>query len=511
MTDDFAKSSLQTINLRLLFAALVVGAASGFVASLYRLMLIWLERWSLFIYSLAKKQLIWLPVIFVALLGFALVIAWMLQHYPMAGGSGIPQIKGQLQGYFHVRWLSTVLIKFIGGGLAILGGLSLGREGPSVQIGASVGEAVGIGLVKTKRQRNILMASGASAGLAAAFNAPLAGVMFTLEEIYKYFSPIILLSCMAAAVVSDAISRLLCGSEAVFDFHLSGQIPISDYGYLIVLGLVMGLFGAFYNWSLLKSQRLMGKVTLNIRVMISFLAAGLFGLYFPLVTGSGHALVDKISISWTLSFLALIFIGKFILSMISYSSGAPGGIFFPLLVLCAALGGIFAQILSIGFGFPKVFFANIIIIAMAAGFSAIVRAPITGMVLMIEMTGNFANLLPLAVVSLIAYVVAELLKTRPIYDSLLSRMLATQQNEENHAKAELYFEVLVQAHATAERKKVKDIAFPHNALLVSVTRGGEKLIPNGEFKIYAGDYLLLLTDEAHEVSSREQMKKLTEK
>ena len=124
-------------------------------------------------------------------------------------------------------------------------GLSLGREGPSVQLGASMGQMVSSRLAETERHKRILIASGASAGLSAAFNAPLSGVMFTLEEVFKYFSPLILLTCMTSAMVADMVARIMFGSGPVFHFQIVGSIELSNYWLLIILGIILGFFGAF--------------------------------------------------------------------------------------------------------------------------------------------------------------------------------------------------------------------------------------------------------------------------
>lgn len=196
----------------------------------------------------------------------------------------------------------------------MLGGLSLGREGPSVQLGASMGQMVGEKLAQTERHRRILIASGASAGLAAAFNAPLSGVMFTLEEVFKYFSPLILLTCMTSAVISDAVSQLFFGSGSVFHFIVKGSIALQDYWLIILLGIILGLFGAVYNKTLLWGQKWMKKIPrVYVRVLISFIAAGVLAFTFPLVIGSGHTLMDQLSFGWGLGLLSLIFLGKFFL------------------------------------------------------------------------------------------------------------------------------------------------------------------------------------------------------
>lgn len=501
-------------NLYLIGLSCLVGLTAGTLASLYRLSLEVAEKIGRAGYGLVVAQPILSIVMVVSLIVLALVIAFFMKKFPMASGSGIPQVKGQLQGYFKPNWFTTAYAKFVAGTLAMLGGLSLGREGPSIQLGASMGQMVSSHLAQTERHKRILVASGASAGLSAAFNAPLSGVMFTLEEVFKYFSPLILLTCMTSAIIADSVSRLFFGSGAVFNFTVTNSIQLSDYWLLIILGIILGIFGAIYNWSLLFGQRMMKKVPkVKWRVMISLAATGIAGLFFPLIIGSGHTLIDQLNFGWGLSFLLLIFVCKFFLSMISYVSGVPGGIFFPLLVLGASLGAAYASFAINLFHLPTALFANFVILAMAGAFTAIVRAPMTGILLLVEMTGSFSHLLPLTVVSLVAYVVADLLNAQPIYDSLLSNMLADNKDEPTEDKAgHIFIEMIVQFDSMAANQRLAKLPLPADCLLIAVHRVGREIVPNGETELMAGDYLTFMVSQTEETNARQQLTKLlTEK
>ena len=500
-------------NLYLLFLSVLVGLTAGFLASLYRLALEKAETLGREIYHFVSLHLMFIPFLVISLVIIAGIVSLFMKWFPMSSGSGIPQVKGQLQGYFRNNWFTTAFSKFIAGTLAMFAGLSLGREGPSIQLGAAMGQMVSDRLAQTERHKRILIASGASAGLSAAFNAPLSGVMFTLEEVFKYFSPLILLTCMTSAMVADVVSRIIFGEGAVFHFQISGSIALSDYWLLLILGVILGFFGAFYNWTLLSSQRLMSKIRLPfVRVVISFLSVGLMALIFPIVIGSGHILMDSFSFGMGLGFLCLILIAKYFISMISYASGVPGGIFFPLLVLGASLGAVYATIVLAAFHLPSHLFANFVILSMAGTFTAIVRAPMTGILLLVEMTGSFDHLLPLALVSLVAYVIADLLGSEPIYDSLLERMLSARNGDEEISEGQMMFETMVQFDAKADHKRLEQLALPEGVLLVSIHRSGKDLIPRGKTELQAGDYLTFLVNREDEVVAREQIRKiLTEK
>ncbi|PHV70478.1 ClC family H(+)/Cl(-) exchange transporter [Sporanaerobium hydrogeniformans] len=501
------------MNIPLLLKSICVGICTAIVVILYRMTLTYAEQLAFGIYDFFRENIIAIPFLFIGLCIVGYVVGYLVSKNKMISGSGIPQLKGQLMGYLKNDWLHTLWAKFMGGTLGIISGLSLGREGPSIQLGACVAEGIGKKLGQNRLERKILMVSGASAGLAAAFNAPLAGVLFALEEVFKYFSPIILLSTMSSAIIADFISKQVFGMEAIFQFDIQGSIPLQDYWMLILLGILLGIMGVLYNSILLKSQELYRKINfLNSRVklIIPFIGAGLLGLTFPAVLGGGHHMIEYFNLSSGIFFLFALFVIKFLFSMVSFGSGAPGGIFFPLLILGATLGSIFASISVHYFGYNETLFYNFVIVAMAGYFTAIVRAPITGIVLILEMTGSFSHLLSLTVVSLTAYVVADLLKSQPIYESLLDNLLKASNHEEleeEHSK-KIMIELLVQYGAALEGKQVKELKWPSKCLLVSIKRGDKEILPKGDTQIKAGDYLLVLTDINSEWKTRKKLEKM---
>ncbi len=219
--------------------------------------------------------------------------------------------------------------KIIGGALSILG-VFLWQRGPAIQIGACVAEGVGNKFAASRTEKKVLIASGASAGLAAAFNAPLAGAMFAMEEVFKYFSPVILLSTLLSAVVADFTSKMIFGISPIFNFDVQGNIPLSGYWLLFILGAMLGVAGAFYNYILIQTQMLYKKMSwlsVKTRPIIPFICAGFLGLVFPSLLCSGHSIISGLDVSNGLRFLLVLLVVKFLFSMLSFGSGAPGGIF----------------------------------------------------------------------------------------------------------------------------------------------------------------------------------------
>ncbi len=499
-------------NVKIIAISTLIGVVAGLVSVLYRVMLSYAEEFSFSVYSFVADNSKYIPLLFIGLAAMGYFVGLLIKHKPLISGSGIPQVKARMMGYLSGSWFGTLVAKFVGGCMAIVGGLSLGREGPSIQLGALVAEGISEKCTTDRTERRVYIASGASAGLAAAFNAPLAGVMFALEEIFRYFSPMVLLSTMVAAIVADFVSKLFFGIGNVFDFTITQSIPIQYYWIFLVLGVILGLSGVFYNKCIIQSQKIyrkMSKLPTPVKIMIPFMLAGILGLTFPIVLGGGHAVLEELHISTSLLILVAALVIKFIFSMVSFGSGAPGGIFFPLLVLGSLLGAIFAKIVIPMFDLDEVLFYNFVIIAMAGYFTAIVRAPLTGIILLVEMTGTLSQLLPLIITSAIAYIVAEELGNKPIYDSLMESLLKSRGLEEEPVdQTKILVETIVQMGCPIEGKKLMDITLPKKCLVVSIKRGEEDITPNGNTVVKGGDYLLVIVSVAKERMLRDSLEEL---
>lgn len=399
----------------------VVGITAGLVTVLFRAALSQEDSWLKAALTYCNANPAMIPVWLLVLSAAAGLVTLLLRWEPLISGSGIPQVEGELQGNIQTVWWKVLLAKLAGGMVAIGSGLALGREGPSIQLGAMAGKGVSRISGRITEER-LLLTCGASAGLAAAFNAPLAGVLFSLEEVHKKISADLLLPCMASSIMADFISRNIFGLAPVFQISQHSMLPLKEYWLVVLLGILLGLFGVLYNRSIAWIQTLYDKIPrLYVRILIPFLLAGLLGFVYPEVLGGGHGIVEGLSADHTVGMLALLLAVRFLFSLISFGSGAPGGIFLPLLVLGAVLGCLVGQ--AAGLAGLSVPIENFIILGMAGFFAAVVRAPITGILLIYEMTGGVSHLLSFALVSIIAYAVADLLHAEPIYDQLLRRIL----------------------------------------------------------------------------------------
>ena len=417
-------------NIVFVMKGLVIGTFASLSAVAYRAVLGKSEQFCQQIYGYADSPLR-IVLLFLFLLLIGLVVGRITESEPLIKGSGIPQLEGQFHGHLSPRPLAVLVKKFVGGALAIVCGLSLGREGPSIQLGAMTGQLVADRLPDTnEEEKNLLLLCGACAGLAAAFNAPLAGVAFALEETYKKITPKVVFATAAATIIADTISKLFFGMQPALHMPHVDTLPLSVFFLYPIVGICCGCFGALFNKTLMVTQKLYKKLPLRdtYRIVIPFLVAGVFGLVLPEVLGGGHHIITHLSgDGMEAGEMLLLLACKFAFTMICFCSGAPGGIFFPLLVLGALSGGIIGSGACAVLGLPEICMINFFLLGMTGMFSGIVRAPITGIILVAEMSGSLTQFIGLVIVSIVAALTANMLGSKPVYDELLENMLRERQ------------------------------------------------------------------------------------
>ncbi len=477
---------------RLIWLGLLIGVVSGLTAVAYRLALQKLEALrSLLIAGLTDGWRIFFY--FTGLLFLALLTCLLVRDEPLIKGSGIPQVEGQIQGYFAPNWLRVLSRKFIGGCLCILGGLSLGREGPSIQLGAMAAQGLSSRFKLSRADQRYLLTCGACAGLSAAFNAPLAGLMFGLEEIQKNFSSRAIFPALMASVTADVVSKLFFGTEGSLGIALpTDALPLQFYGLYLLLGPLMGIAGWFYNTTLFgisKAYR-RGPWPEWLQPLFPFLLAGVLALTLPQVLGGGHDLITGMAAGrFTLRMLALLLAGKYLFSMLSFCSGAPGGIFFPLLVLGGLIGSIFGELAVIYLGLPQEMALRFMLLGMAGMFSAVVRAPLTGIILVLEMSASLTQLIGLSIVAALSWLTADLLGSRPVYEQMLDNMTAGTRREPTVTGEQSIIEITLTYKSALVGKRVRDIAWPGQVLVVSIIRGNKQIMPKGDTVMESGDTL----------------------
>lgn len=351
--------------------------------------------------------------------------AWLVRRFvPSAAGSGIPHVESVIAGEAPPAPLILLPIKFVGGLLAIGAGLALGREGPSVQMGTTLAHQFGTLFRCNWRESQSLLAAGAGAGLAAAFNAPLAGAVFVLEELLRRFDMRHATMALGASFGAIAVVRAIDGPTPELLVAPHFDVTALDHLLCFVLGAAAGLASLPYNRAILgaldASDRL--EWPAERKAALVGAAVGALAWFAPELAGDGGALTQRtLDGAYGLAALPLVFLLRFVLGAASYAAATPGGLFAPLLVLGAEFGSFLGQAVYAGAPDAQTHAAILAIVGMAAFFSAVVRAPLTGMILLTEMTGSSELLLPMLAACFAAMATAAACRNEPIYDALKAR------------------------------------------------------------------------------------------
>jgi CIC family chloride channel protein len=410
--------------------SLVVGAAAGLVGAAFRLSLEQADRLRDVLVSWAHGQgPAGLVLVAAACAAATAVAAALVRRYsPHASGSGIPHVEAVLNGELPPAPFLLLPVKFLGGVLAIGAGLALGREGPSVQMGASLGHLLGKALRRSWPDSRVLLAAGAGAGLATAFNAPIAGAVFVLEELARRFDLRTSIAALGASTTALSVARLFLGESPEFQVAPMPYPGSEGKTLFVALGGAAGLLAVAYNRALLGAIAAAGRLgrwPVEARAALVGAAVGMLAWFAPGLVGGGEPLTQRtLAGAVTLSVLPFAFLLRFGLAIVSYAARTPGGLFAPMLVLGAQLGLLFGALCRLAFPgleTPPEAFA---VVGMAAVFTGVVRAPVTGIVLVTEMTASFTMLLPMLAACFAAMLAPSLLGNPPIYDSLKQRPVA---------------------------------------------------------------------------------------
>ncbi len=431
----------ETIPYRLLIIGILTGCITGLFCAFFQIVPDAVTRLRLDYFYQQDQSTLAFTLLFLicgSLAAFALFIT--LKYAPEAGGSGIPEIEGALDHKRPVRWWRVLPVKIFGGICSLSSGMILGREGPSIQIGGNTGKMTADLCLISKTNAMSLIAAGGAAGLAAAFNAPLAGMMFVIEELRPQFRySFMSIKLVAVTVISATVTRsFILNNNPVFNNLPVFESPaLASYIFFILLGLIAGVFGVYFNKMVeyfqntyLRLHR--GKIPLACGII--FILGGIFGILSviaPEASGSGMMSIPDwiVAHEQTFSFLLLLLLWRTVGLMSCFCSGIPGGIFAPSLSIGTLLGA-FLGVLLEKIHLPYTPDAGILAITgMCALFAASVRAPITGIVLVAEMTNNFQFILPMMITTLTATLVANRLGGIPIYTQILNRTLRLAKKE----------------------------------------------------------------------------------
>lgn len=517
------------INIILLGA--VTGIFAGVIVTVYTALTSIGEEVSAEYYTIFLEHPAFIPLLFLGLAAGALVIGTVVRLVPMIRGSGIPQIEGAARGVVVFRWYVVLCTMFAASLACVFMGLAAGSEGPSVEMGGCAGAATGSLFRRTQMVRRLQIAAGSSAGFAVAFNAPISGLIFAMEEAFRSFSPQVFLSSavsvIAALLTSSAIRGVFneIAGTARFSTGFSFQSfvfsspSVTDFLYIMLAALIVTIFAVGFYHAVFAMQKVLKKITFFKgagRFLIPFLFAGAAGLVTVYAMGGGHSFIEALGSGGTgemefdgilglgiLASLLLVVLLRFLAGVLNMGASVPCGAFVPMLALGAGAGAILSVLFQ-KCGFSGESSDYLIIICMAVFFTVFARAPITGLFMIFEFTGQITNLLPALAGIAIGYAVPTLLKMQPGYERILNQFIESESKLEK--AVEVRIEAVVQADSQADGVKIGKLVWPSGGMVVDlVRRDGSPAVANGSTVLHAGDRIIFECMTDNEIMLREYL------
>jgi CIC family chloride channel protein len=475
-----------------LILSIFIGIFSGLAVVCFRLAIDWLH---LALLGPLPQTHSWRLFAVPSLASFV-VAALVLHLFPGIRGSGVNQTKAALYIFNGVIPFRTAVGKFICAAIAIGSGQSLGPEDPSLQIGASIASALGRWLQISREKLRLIAPVGAAAGLAAAFNAPISAVLFVIEEVIGRWSAGILGSVVLSAVSSVVIVRWFLGSEPLFRIPVTTFKRPTELIAYAVLGIVGGIASVLFAKSIgyfRPRLKALPRWTQYFQPAFAGLLIGLIAfLGAPQIMGAGYDSMDQaMHGQYTWKFLAILAVLKIVATTISFVSGIPGGMFAPTLFIGAMLGGAVGDVERIFFPHLTGSTGTYVLVGMGVLFAGFLRAPMTSVFMVLEVSGNYEIIVPVMLANTVSYVVSRSLQSIPIFD-LLTRQdgLILPSLEEEREEAILHVEDAMLAvpaiilssedYVDANARRIQDST--DSIFLVRMHPSGWNIIPRDQLQ-----------------------------
>ncbi|MDR3763792.1 MAG: chloride channel protein [Acidobacteriota bacterium] len=463
--------------------AIAIGVLAGFAVVLFRVAISMTRVWMLG----GSMHPGWPRVVLAPMVTGLVVGIIAVRYFPRVRGTGVNQTKAALYLYDGHVGPENAVAKFALSALAIGSGHSLGPEDPALQIGAGLASYVGEWLKLSKERLRMMAPVGAAAGLAAAFNAPMTAVLFVIEEVIGRWSAGVLGAVVLAAVSSVVAERWMLGSEPLFRVPLYRLNHPAELLVYAALGLAAGLLSVLFVKCIRYLRPILRRQPPRVQMLQPAAAGFLIGLLamrVPQVMGSGYEWMDLAMhdrFAWQI--LGLMVLAKFVATMLSFASSTPGGLFAPVLFMGAMLGGTAGSLEQLLFPAVNVPVGAYALVGMGALFAGILRAPMTSVFMVLEISGNYAMILPVMICNSLAYFISRSLQPMPLFDLLCQQdglNLPSIEEEDERERALLHVEdamhptlgrALLGDETIASARGIAASAAPENNFLVSLGEG----------------------------------------
>ena len=506
--------------INLIFPAVIFGSVTGIltavVITLYKLCAKHVIAASEAGYHFLRENLLWVIPVLAVLVGVAFLFTWIYRRAPHLMGGGIPTSIGMLRGILPCRWISNLVGLFFMSLTSFLIGVPLGNEGPSVQMGAAVGQGSVRTMAKKHRAWNrYSMTGGACAGFSIATGAPISGVLFAIEEAHQRISPMILIvaatSVLAGGITTDILAPLFSVSTSLFPKLDLITLHAKDIWIPLAVGIVMGLFAVLFlrYYTVISAlwKKKLKRVPHTWKIFSVFALTVLFGLISYSFISTGHELILHLfEARQTLLMLLLILVVRSTLTLFANTNGITGGIFLPLLTLGAVAASVMGQIFSHLFGLGEPYYVLIMVLGITGCIAGMMKMPLTAIVFAVEALSCYDNILYVIIVAVTAFIITEIFGAHSINDTVLEDR-AHAQNEGKEFRVIDTF-VTVQPGTFAVSKQIRDIFWPRNLFVLSVQHGkkhGAEVDEHGGKEIREGDILHVRYSTYEEEKTAEEL------
>lgn len=476
---DHSSHYIKNLLLPCLTFSVITGILSALIITAFQLAAKFVIKISVDIYSAVSSDPKWLPCLILGALAIGFISSLILSVSHNCRGGGIPTTIAAIQGVVSFKWLPSVLLLPFSALLSFICGIPLGTEGPSVQMGAGVGDGVVQTLGKKKHigWRRYIMTGGASAGFSLVTGAPITSVIFSMEELHKRFSPLIFSVASISVVSSQITARMLsllgipCGGL----FHIAGvnTLPISRFIIPLIIGLLCGGCAVVFTKIYHKIDRIirvkLENVSLKIKIPVIFASVALIGFFLFEILGTGHSLIESIFERKTVWYtLIIIFLIRLLLMMISNTAGITGGIFLPTLAFGAIIGALCAEAF-IGMGFiGSGYYLLLVVLGMTSFLGASSQIPMIACLFAVETMNGVNNIIPIIISTTAAFLIVELSGEKDLSDTVIE---AKERDVHKGKKAhDIEVALTVYENSFVVGKNLRDILWPTSCVVLSINR-----------------------------------------
>jgi len=505
---------IKDLLLPCLVFSLVTGILSAVLITLFKLAAQEVISVSGQVYKLARLEPIGLPILILGAAAVGLAASFLVKNAKNCRGGGIPTTIAAIRGIAYFKWIKSVVVLPISALLTFLGGVPLGTEGPCVQMGAAIGDGT-VSLLGGKRYagwRRYMMTGGAASGFAMVTGAPVTAILFSIEELHRGFSPLVISVVSVSVLVCHIISRLLSllgiGTGAMFHLQELEVLPLSELYLPLIIGLVCGLGAVAFTGSYNAVDRFMrhklGKLSINIKFPIIFACVALIGYFASEIMGTGHHLVQELLSARGVWYALLItLLARAIIMMISNTSGITGGIFLPTLAFGALMGALCGEcFVALGM-MEQSHYPLMVVLGMVSFLGASSRIPVTAAVFAMEALGGLSNLPAMIIAVTVSFFMVEMSGIGDFTDTVIS----TKEKHINANKEQYTIEVALTATkgSFAVGKELGDILLPAACVVLSKEQAA---VNEGKHAIGEGDVLTVRYRTCDPIATAEELEAL---